>query len=57
VNQTYENWQLIAVDDHSDDLSVEILKSYKDPRIEIYTNKGKGILPALQTAQEYIKGT
>ena len=55
--QTYDSWQLIAIDDHSEDHSVEILKSYKDPRIEIYTNKGKGILPALQTSQEYIKGS
>ena len=55
--QTHDNWQLIAIDDNSEDHSVEILKSYKDPRIEIYTNKGKGILSALQTAQEYIKGS
>ena len=55
--QNHDDWQLIAINDHSDDESVDILKSYNDPRIEIYTNKGKGILPALQTAQEYIKGS
>ena len=55
--QTHDSWQLIAIDDHSKDHSKEIIESYKDPRIEVYTNKGKGILDALQTAQTYIKGS
>ena len=54
--QSHDSWQLIAIDDHSEDHSRAIIESYKDPRIEIYTNKGKGILSALQTAQEHIKG-
>ena len=55
--QSYTDWQLIAVDDHSDDQGRAILEKEKDPRIEVYTNEGKGILPALQTAQKHIKGT
>ncbi|MGB1730350.1 MAG: glycosyltransferase family 2 protein, partial [Crocinitomicaceae bacterium] len=54
--QSHDSWQLIAIDDHSEDHSRAIIESYKDPRIEIYTNKGKGILCALQTAQDHIKG-
>ena len=54
--QSYTDWQLIAVDDHSKDQSKSILEQEKDPRIEIYTNEGIGILPALQTAQKHIKG-
>ena len=55
--QNHDDWQLIAIDDHSKDHSKEIIESYKDPRIEVYTNKGKGILAALQTAQAYITGS
>ena len=54
--QSHDSWQLIAIDDHSEDHSRAIIESYKDPRIEILTNNGKGILSALQTAQEHIKG-
>ena len=55
--QSYTDWQLIAVDDHSDDQGRAILEEENDLRIEVYTNEGKGILPALQTAQKQIKGT
>ena len=55
--QSYTDWQLIAVDDHSDDQGRAILEEDKDPRIEVYTNERKGILPALQTAQKHIKGS
>lgn len=39
LNQTYENWELLFVDDCSTDRSVEIVKSYKDSRIKIFSNE------------------
>lgn len=36
LNQTYKNIQYIIVDDGSSDNSVEVVKSYEDPRIEFY---------------------
>ena len=33
IAQTYQNWELIIVDDGSTDASVEIIKSYEDSRI------------------------
>lgn len=38
INQSYENWELIIVDDGSSDDSVEIIKSYceKDSRIKLF---------------------
>ena len=41
LNQTHQNWELIAIDDHSKDNSLEILKNYakKDKRIKILTQK------------------
>ena len=37
--QTYTNWELIIVDDCSTDNSVEIIKSFKDPRIRLLQNE------------------
>jgi glycosyltransferase involved in cell wall biosynthesis len=39
VNQTYKNLEIIFSDNCSTDRSVEIIKSYKDPRIKLYSNE------------------
>lgn len=41
LNQTYENWELLIVDDCSTDKSLEIIKSYceKDDRIKLFVNE------------------
>lgn len=41
LNQTYKNFELIIVDDCSNDTSVETIKSYKDDRIHLIQNKRK----------------
>lgn len=44
LNQTYDNLEIILVDDGSTDKSVEIIKSYDDPRIRLIQNeKNMGI--------------
>ncbi len=50
--QTYTNWELLIVDDHSDDASYDIVNTYtqQDSRMTLLTNKGNGIISALQTA-------
>lgn len=52
LNQTYQNWELLAINDDSEDKSLEILKEYSllDSRIKVLQNKGSGIIEALQTA-------
>lgn len=53
--QNYENWELIVVDDHSEDNSFDILQKYAqlDPRFNVLRNEGHGIIPALQKAYRH----
>lgn len=56
--QEYRDWELLAVNDHSSDYSLEILLELAktDPRIQVLDNPGQGIIPALQTAFSHAKG-
>ena len=51
ISQTYTNWELCIVDDHSTDASTDIVNQYaqKDDRIKLFANTGKGIIDALKT--------
>jgi len=44
LKQTYENWELIVVDNNSVDDTINIVKTYDDPRISVYYNENKGII-------------
>lgn len=52
IVQTYTNWELLIVDDHSSDNSYTIVKAFaeKDIRIKLFKNSGHGIIDALQLA-------
>lgn len=56
--QSYIHWELIAIDDHSEDNSWSILQAYaiKDSRIKVFQNSGKGIIEALRMAYNYANG-
>ena len=56
--QDFEDWELIAVDDHSTDPSRSLLLQWaeKDPRIRVVPNEGRGIIPALRTAYSHSQG-
>lgn len=46
LNQTYKNWEIIVIDDASEDESVELVKKYNDNRIkiiELKENVGAGL--------------
>ena len=49
--QTFFNWELIAIDDHSGDETPGILTEYAalDPRIRVITSPGTGIVSALNS--------
>ena len=56
--QSYTDWELLAVDDYSTDGSRSILEAYaqKDIRIKVLQNEAKGIIPALRLAFSHSNG-
>ena len=58
LNQSYKNWELLAVDDHSKDGSAEVLRAYEEVHrnIKVLKNDGRGIICALQKAYKECKG-
>jgi glycosyltransferase involved in cell wall biosynthesis len=51
LQQSYQNWELLAVDDRSQDHSLSVLRDYasRDYRIQCFQNEGSGIIDALNT--------
>jgi len=58
LNQSHNNFELIAINDHSTDRSLEILQYYalQDERVQVLNNAGKGIIEALRLAFSACKG-
>lgn len=58
LRQTYQEWELIAVDDGSKDGSIEILKSYenRDNRIHIISKENEGVSIARNVALKQTHG-
>ena len=50
IDQTYPNWELIAVNDHSSDSSPQILQAYalRDSRIRYFESDRPKLIPTLQ---------
>ena len=56
LSQTYSNIELVIVDDHSTDNSLEIAKKFSSEKVHIYTNPKKGGNSARNYAFEMCKG-
>ncbi len=56
--QSYESWEVLAVNDHSTDSSYNLMCTYalQDPRIKVIENEGNGIIDALRSAYARSKG-
>lgn len=56
--QTYENWELIAVNDGSNDNTLSILQSYEktDPRIRLFSKENGGYVSAVNYGLDHIEG-
>lgn len=46
VDQTFENWELIVINNYSDDNTEEVVKSFKDDRITLINFRNNGIIAA-----------
>jgi glycosyltransferase involved in cell wall biosynthesis len=49
IAQTFENWELIVIDDGSSDSSAEIIKKFEDSRIRYYFQKNLGVKRLAET--------
>lgn len=58
-DQTLDSWELICINDFSDDSSEAIVleMAKRDERIQLFSNETKGIIPALQLALVKANGT
>lgn len=58
IEQTYSNFELIAIDDGSTDGSLAILKRYEkiDDRIKVYSRENRGLVATLNQAIELASG-
>ncbi len=56
--QTYNNWELVIVNDNSEDSSYTIVKGYanNDKRVKLLNSPGNGIIEALRYAYSNSKG-
>lgn len=56
ISQTYQNWELIIVDDGSKDNSVNIIKKYTNERIHLIEQKNQGAHNAINRGLLEAKG-
>jgi len=56
LNQTFPDFELLIIDDQSPDKSIELCRSYDDPRIRIIQQKSLGLAGARNTGINQAKG-
>ena len=57
LNQTYGNWELLLMEDGSGDSTLDVARSFSDPRISLFTdNSHKGLVPRLNQAVAMSRG-
>jgi glycosyltransferase involved in cell wall biosynthesis len=57
LNQTFSNWELLLIEDGSSDRSLEVARSFVDPRISVFSDRlHKGIVPRLNQAVAASRG-
>ena len=57
LNQTYQNFDIYLINDGSTDSSLEIIKSYKDERIKIFSKENGGVSSARNYGIKQIPNT
>lgn len=56
--QTYSNWELIAINDHSEDRTPQIFEEYaaKDDRVRVFHSDRPKLIPTLKYGYRFAKG-
>ncbi|MBD1998491.1 glycosyltransferase family 2 protein [Leptolyngbya sp. FACHB-541] len=56
LEQTYQNFEIILIDDASPDRSIEICQQFSDPRIKIIHQQNRGLAGARNTGIRHAEG-
>ena len=56
LDQSFDNFEFIIINDGSTDSSMKILQSFSDPRIRLITQENKGIAASLNEAISLARG-
>ncbi len=56
LDQDFENFEFIIIDDGSDDKTASIIRSYKDDRIILVSRENRGLTPSLNEGMRLAKG-
>ena len=54
--QTHQSWEIIAINDGSTDNTADIIKAFKDPRVQCITQKNTGVAAARNKGLFFAKG-
>jgi glycosyltransferase involved in cell wall biosynthesis len=56
LDQTFEDWELVIVDDGSNDQTLQVVKLFPDPRIKYHQIRHQGVARALNFGNEQCQG-
>lgn len=56
LNQTYKNFEILIIDDATQDRSIEICQQFTDPRIKIIRQQNRGLAGARNTGIRHAQG-
>ncbi|WP_425390374.1 glycosyltransferase family 2 protein [Ekhidna sp.] len=56
LDQTYTKWELLIINDGSDDRSKEVIMSFDDQRIKYFEQENKGVSAARNVGLNYMQG-
>jgi teichuronic acid biosynthesis glycosyltransferase TuaG len=57
LNQSYDNWELLIVNDGSSDNTAEVVKRYSDKRIQLREQENKGVSSARNSGLRQMTGS
>lgn len=56
LDQSYQNFELLLIDDGSPDRSIEVARQFNDPRIKIIAQENRGAAGARNTGLRHVRG-